>query len=145
MTAHVVPAVHASDLIGSVAGAIVFILIMSLVREPTRQRFSAVFVAGAGSAYLGGGLGLWEFVLPVAVTACAYRGLTAYRFIGLAWLLHAGWDVLHHYHGNPLLGFMPASSAGCALTDAIWAAWFLARAPSVWDLLRRQPAVVSPG
>lgn len=85
-------ALHASDLIGPVVGAIVFILLMSLVREPERQRFNAIFVVGAGAAYLNGGLGLWEFPFIVVATVAAYLGLRSYRFIGVAWMLHVGWD-----------------------------------------------------
>ena len=42
----------------------------------------------------------------------------------------AAWDVLHHLYGNPIVPFAPASSAGCAITDAIIAMWFFADAPS---------------
>jgi len=41
--------------------AIVFILLVSQMREPNRRYFMAIFVGGAGSAYLsGGGFGKWE-------------------------------------------------------------------------------------
>jgi hypothetical protein len=136
LSAHRIPAVHAPDIVGAVAGPLLFIILISLLREPTRQRFNAVFVAGAATAYLRGGFGPWEMILPVLVALCAFKGLTSYRFIGLAWLIHAGWDVLHHLHGNPILPFMPASSAGCALCDTLLAVWFLAGAPSPWALLR---------
>jgi uncharacterized protein DUF6010 len=144
MTPHLVPDVHAPDALGALGAALVFILIMSLVREPARQRFNAVFVAGAGAAYLGAGLGPWEFLLPVAVTACAYRGLTSYRFIGAAWLLHTAWDVVHHLYANPIIPFVPTSSAGCAVCDAALALWFFANAPSAFDLVRRRGAPALP-
>jgi hypothetical protein len=35
------------------------------------------------------------------VTYCAYRGLSSYGFIGVGWLLHTGWDALHHLYENP--------------------------------------------
>ena len=40
--------------IGPVLNAIAFVLAMSLVREPARQHFNAILVAGAGAAYLNG-------------------------------------------------------------------------------------------
>ncbi len=135
--AHPVPAVHAPDVIGAVVGPLLFILLVTRVAEPARRRFNALFVAGAATAYLSGGLGPVELLLPVVVTVCAYKGLTSYRFIGMAWLAHAGWDVLHHLHGNPILPFMPASSFGCAVCDSILAAWCLAGAPSPWAVPRR--------
>lgn len=127
-----IPPVGALDVGGAIVVALVFVGLMSLVPEPTRQRFNAVFVAGAGSVYFSGGLGAWELVLPAVITALAYRGLTSYRFVGLAWLAHAGWDVLQHLYGAPILAFAPTSSAGCAICDPLLAIWFFAGAPSVF-------------
>jgi hypothetical protein len=75
-------------------------------------------------------------VFCAVVTFCAYKGLQSYRFIGIGWLLHSAWDVLHHLYGNPIVPFAPASSAGCAITDAIIAMWFFADAPSVFELVQ---------
>jgi hypothetical protein len=121
------------DWIAPVVIAVVFVLVMSAVREPARQRFNAIFVAGAGAAYLsGGGLGVLEFPFVALATWLAYRGLDDYRFIGIAWLCHTGWDVVHHLWGNPIVPFQATSSAGCAITDALIAIWFLRGAPSLW-------------
>ena len=95
-------------------------------------------LAGAGAAYLNGGLGLWEFAFTAVVTYCAYQGLTSYGFIGLGWLLHTGWDVMHHLYGNPIVPFVPNSSLGCAICDPIIAAWCFAGAPSVYGLATKQ-------
>ncbi len=127
------------DPLGAVVVAAVFVVLMSLLKEPTRQRFNAVFVAGAGSVYFSGGLGLWEFVLPTVVSLLAYRGLTSYRFIGFAWLAHTGFDVLHHLYGSPIISFAPTSSFGCAICDPLLAIWFFAGAPSVF----RRPSFAS--
>jgi hypothetical protein len=59
-------------------------------------------IAGAGAAYLSGGFGVWEFVFCAVITYCAYRGLHSYRYIGIGWLLHSGWDVLHQFYSNPI-------------------------------------------
>ena len=110
---------------------------VSLVPEPARRRFNAIFVAGAGAAYLSSGaLGPWELLFTTAVTACAYKGLTSYRWIGVAWLLHTGWDVVHHLMGAPILPFAPISSFGCAICDPVIALWCFAGGPSVRDLRR---------
>jgi len=130
------PEIQLMDVVGPALGAVAFVLIMSLVREPARQHFNAIFVAGAGAAYLNGGLGLWEFPFIAVATAAAYLGLRSYRFIGIAWLLHTAWDVLHHLYGNPIWPWMPLSSFGCAVLDALIAMWFLAGAPSVFSLAR---------
>ncbi|QIN80849.1 hypothetical protein GBA65_15885 [Rubrobacter marinus] len=124
------------DVLGPVLVALVYISLSSLFGEPNRRNFNAIFVAGAGAAYLSGGFGAWEFVFLAVVTYCAYRGLRSYGFIGVAWLLHTGWDVLHHLYGNPIVPFVPDSSLGCAICDPVIALWCFAGAPSVYDLFR---------
>jgi hypothetical protein len=127
----VVPELHTFDFIVPILMALVLIVAVSFIREPARQRLMSVFVAGAGAAYLNGGLGLWEFAFTALVTVCAYRGLSSYGFIAAAWLLHTVWDVLHHLYGTPIVFFSPTSSAGCAITDVLIAVWCLLGAPSV--------------
>ena len=117
--------------------ALVFILLSSLLKEPVRQNSNAIFVAGAGAAYLSGGFGVWEFAFTALVTYCAYRGLRSYSFIDVGWLLHTGWDALHHLYGNPIVPFVADSSLGCAISDPVIALWFFLGAPSVYGLLRR--------
>ncbi|MFI6080628.1 DUF6010 family protein [Streptomyces sp. NPDC051217] len=116
---------------------VLYVCLMSLIREPHRRRFNAIMVAGAGAAYLsGGGFGAWEFAFTVVVTYCAYRGLDSWTFIGIGWLLHTGWDVLHHLKGNPIIPFAEHSSFGCAICDPVIAVWCLAGGRSVFDVLR---------
>jgi hypothetical protein len=140
MNAHHAPPLAALDLIAPVLFAAVFIVVMSIVRERARQRFNAVLVGGAGAAYLSSGFGVWEFAFCAVITALAYLGLRAYAFIGAAWLLHTGWDALHHFYGDAIVVMVPASSAGCAVMDALIAVWFLAGAPSVLRGPRRERA-----
>ncbi len=116
--------------------AVLIIAGCSLFREPARQQFSALLIAGAGAAYLNGGLGGWEFGFCALLTFMAFRGLTDYRFIGAAWLMHTAWDVVHHLYGTPIVPFVPTSSAGCAICDAGLAAWYLYGAPSIYARLR---------
>jgi hypothetical protein len=100
---HRTPELHLGDYVGPVLGAVVFVIVMSLVKEPARRRFNAVFVAGASGVYLSGGLGLWELSFPAIVGGVfAYCGLRSYRFIGLAWIMHSGWELVHHFYGNPI-------------------------------------------
>ena len=61
---------------------LLYITLSSLLKEPARQKFNAVMIAGAGAAYLSGGFGVWEFVFATLITYCAFRGLADYRFIG---------------------------------------------------------------
>jgi len=130
------------NLISPLIVAGVWILLCALLREPARQRFSAILLAGAGAAYLGGGLGLWEFAFCAMMSLVAYRGLENYRFIGAGWVLHTLWDVVHHLNGHPIVPFLPLSSAGCAICDLGLAAWYFAGAPSPYPWVQDRPASV---
>ena len=131
------------DFVGPAIGALVFVVIMSLVSEPARRAINAMIVAGASGAYLsGGGFGLWEILFPVVAMPVAYRGLRSYSFIGIAWLMHSCWDIAHHLWGNPIWPFMPTSSFGCMIFDALIAVWFLASAPSLVERTRARAAVL---
>ena len=132
------PPLHTMDWIGPTVGAVVFVLLMSLLREPARRNFNAVFVAGAGGVYLSGGLGPLELFYPAIATPVAYLGLRSHRFIGLAWLMHAGWDLVHHLYRNPIWPFMATSSFGCLVFDSLIAVWFFANAPSIFALVPRK-------
>lgn len=116
---------------GPAIGALVFVLIMSRVPQPSRRTFNAIIVAGTCGAYLNGGFGRWELIYPVLATPVVYLGLRSYRFIGLAWLMHAAWDLAHHMWGNPIWPFLPTSSWGCMVFDSLIAIWFLAGAPAL--------------
>jgi hypothetical protein len=109
---------------------IIYAFLMSLIREPHRRRFNAVMVAGAGAAYLsGGGFGGWELVYTATATYVAYRGLDSWAYIGLGWLMHTGWDLLHALKGHPILPFAHSSSLGCAICDPVIAMWCLRGGP----------------
>jgi hypothetical protein len=126
------------NLITPVLVALVLIGMISLLSEPARQKFSAVFLAGAGAAYLSGGFGLWEFAFCGAMTLLAYAGLSSYRAIAAGWMIHTLWDFLHHLYGNPIIPIEPMSSFGCAICDPVLALWYALGAPSAWALLRRE-------
>src|SRR5215469_10581270 len=119
------------DFLGPAMGALAFVLLMSRVPEPTRRTFNAILVAGASGAYLNGGFGPWELLYPVLALPVAFRGLRSYRFIGIAWLMHAAWDLPHHLWGNPIWPFSRTSSLGCAIFDTLISNWFLAGAPNL--------------
>jgi hypothetical protein len=123
------PSLLMIDYVGPAIGAALFVLAMSFVKEPTRRSFNAIFVAGASGVYLSGGFGVWELLYPAMVTPLVFFGLRSYRFTGIAWLIHALWDTLHHFWGNPIWPFMPTSSLGCAIFDSLIAIWFLRDAP----------------
>ena len=127
---HTPPVLFAADYYGPAIGAITFILIMSRIPEPVRRNLNAILVAGSCGVYLSGGFGIWELVYPLLATPIAYAGLRSYRFTGIAWLMHAVWDVAHHWWGNPIWPFMATSSWGCLIFDTIIAFWFLAGAPT---------------
>lgn len=126
------PSLLNMDYLGPALGALAFVLGMSFVKEPVRRTLNAVLVAGSCGVYLNGGFGIWELLYPVLATPIVYRALRSYRFIGLAWLLHAAWDLPHHLWGNPIWPFMPSSSFGCMIFDTLIAIWFLAGAPPLF-------------
>jgi len=128
---HSSPPLLVMDYVGPAAGAAIFVVIMSLVKEPARRSLNAVVAAGASGVYLSGGFGAWELLYPALTIPVVYLGLRSYRFVGLAWLIHSGWDLVHHFWGNPIWPFMPTSSFGCMIFDALLAVWCLAGAPSV--------------
>src|SRR5262249_53412746 len=118
------------DVVGPASGACMFVLGMSLVREPMRRTLNAVIVAGASGVYLSGGFGVWGLGYPLLVTPVVYRALQSHRCIAVAWLMHAAWDLAHHIWGNPIWPFMRTSSFGCFVFDSLIALWFLAGAPA---------------
>ncbi|AKF04468.1 DUF6010 family protein [Sandaracinus amylolyticus] len=121
----------ALDYVGPAIGALVFVLVMSRVREPARREFNAVLVGGAMGVYLSGGLGVWELPFAAIGSVVAYRGLRSHRAIAVAWWMHSAWDLVHHLYGNPIWPFMETSSFGCLIFDAIIGLWFFAGAPSL--------------
>jgi Family of unknown function (DUF6010) len=133
-------ALFPADYFGPAVAAVFFVLGMSRVPEPARRNFNAILVAGTCGAYLNGGFGMWELLYPFLATPVVYRGLRSYHFIGLAWFMHAAWDLAHHFSGNPIWPFMPTSSFGCLIFDALIAVWFLAGAPA---LIGSRPKVTS--
>jgi len=122
--------IHIADVAGPLVAALAFVYLMAFVPEPARRTVNVMLVAGAAGAYLSGGFGGWELAFPAVAGPVAYLGLRSYRYVGIAWLLHAGWDVAHHLYGNPIWPFMPTSSFGCMIFDTAIAVWFLAGAPS---------------
>lgn len=137
MAAHIVPEFTYINALAAVAIALTFIALMSLVREPARQQINAITIAGAGAVYWSGGLGAWEYVFGTLMFFVAFKGLTHYYFIGIGWLLHTGWDMVHHLYANPIVAFSPSSSAGCAVCDTILAIWFFMQAPSVFHIFKK--------
>ncbi|RZJ89697.1 MAG: hypothetical protein EOO20_10290 [Chryseobacterium sp.] len=135
---HLTPEFTLNVVLAAIAIAIVFITLMSLVKEPHRQKINALLIAGAGAVYWSGGLGIWEFMFGTVMLFVAYKGFKHYYFIGIGWLLHTTWDILHHLYGNPIVYLEPSSSAGCAVCDPILAIWFFMGAPSVFNFFKKR-------
>ncbi len=135
-----VSAIAPMDILGPALCGGLFIAIMSLVPHPARRSFNAIFAAGAVGAYIGGAFGVWELAFPILATPVVYLGLRSYRAIGLAWFMHAAWDLPHHLVGHPIWPYMRTSSLGCIVFDSVIALWFLAGAPSIFrrDATRRE-------
>ena len=97
----------------------------------------AILVAGASGVYFNGGLGAWEYAFAGVILLVAYGGLRSYAWLGVGWLLHTSWDVLHHLYGTPIIVLVPLSSAQCALCDVLIAGWFFGGAPSTYAVAAR--------
>jgi Family of unknown function (DUF6010) len=125
------------NVVAPVVVGLVYIVVVSVVPAPAHQRVNAVVLAGAGAAYISGGsLGLGELAFTTVVTFCAYRGLTTYAWLGVGWLLHTAWDVVHHLRGDPIIPELQHSSFGCAICDPVIAVWMFLAAPSIYRLRR---------
>jgi hypothetical protein len=136
--AHIIPDFTSINAIAAVAIALIYIIIFSLVKEPNRQIINALIIAGAGAVYWSGGLGVWEFPFGVIMVFLAFKGLKNYNYIGIAWLFHTSWDIVHHLYANPIVALSPSSSAGCAVCDTILALWFFYKAPNIFELLHKK-------
>lgn len=124
---------------------IAYALLMSLIREPQRRPVNALMIAGAGAVYIsGGGMGGWEFAFTALLVYVAYRGLESWTYIGIGWLLHSAWDIVHYLKGSPIVPFAHSSSLGCAICDPVIALWCFSGGLPPRELLRRtkRPAMV---
>ncbi|WP_051167594.1 DUF6010 family protein [Actinoplanes sp. N902-109] len=120
------------SVLGPILIGLAYVALNSFIPEPRRRTVNALMIAGAGAAYLSGGaLGPGELAFTTLMTAVAYRGLTSWRFIGVGWLLHTAWDIVHHLKGSPLLPFAHDSSFGCAICDPVIALWCFAGGPAL--------------
>jgi Family of unknown function (DUF6010) len=136
METYIVPDFTLINAISAVIIAFIYITISSIPKEPNRQKISAVIIAGAGAVYWSGGLGIAEYIFATVMLFMAFKGLTNYTYIGIAWLMHTTWDTLHHLYANPIVPFSASSSAGCAVCDSVLAIWFFYKAPSVFDFMK---------
>ncbi len=139
---HVVPDFPLTEGIAAVIVACAFISIMSFVKEPQRQKLNAIILAGAAGVYWSGGLGQWEFLFGTLLMIVAFKGLKNYYFIGIGWLMHTSWDIVHHLYGNPIIYLDASSSAGCAVCDPILAIWFFLGAPAIWSVFKKQKTII---
>ena len=129
-----------NTVLAAIVIAMIFVSLMSLLKEPHRQKINAIILAGAGGVYWSGGLGAWEFAFGTLLLWVAFKGLNNYTFIGIGWLLHTVWDIVHHFFGDPIVFLEPSSSAGCAMCDPIIAIWFFLGAPDIFNLFRKSNA-----
>ena len=129
--------------VGPVLVGLVVVSLMSLVRDDRRRRrVNALVTAGASGTYLATGtFGPLELVLAAVVLVVAYQGFRAWRWIGLAWLLHTGLDLTHHLEGVELLPWAPGSALGCAICDPVIALWCFAGGRPLDQLLRGRRSV----
>ena len=120
--------------IGILAGLIIpaiWICSFSVVAEPQRRQVNCILVGLAASTYGNHSFGSIEAAGTVTVLTLGILGLRDYRWLGAAWLVHAGLDIAHHLVSDPMFRYFPASSLGCAVTDPILALWFFVGAPDI--------------
>jgi len=131
------------DVLGPILIALIFISLCSLLKEPKRRNFMAIMIAGAGAAYLNGGLGKWEFVFTTIVTWFAYKGFNPTGSLALVgYYIPVGTSCITFTE-------IPSSRSrqplpwGCAICDPVIAAWCFAGAPSVYRLFRLKETLQS--
>jgi Family of unknown function (DUF6010) len=136
MNSHIIPDFTWANFILALILAPIFITIMSLLKEPLRQKINAGLIAVAGGAYINAGLMPFDQLFNVVLVFMAYKGLQNYKFIALGWIMHTCWDIVHHYYGNPIDFAIPDSTNVCAFFDVFIAIWFYYGAPSIFDYFK---------
>ena len=129
-----------STAIGILAGLImpaIWICGFSAVPEPQRRQVNCILVGVAASTYGNHSFGSIEAAGTIIVLTLGILGLSNYRWLGAAWLVHTGLDLAHHLVNDPMFGYFPSSSLGCAVTDPILALWFFAEAPDIRDVIKQ--------
>ncbi len=119
----------------------IFITIMSLLKEPLRQKINAGLIAVAGGAYINAGIMPFDQIFNVLLVFIAYKGLQNYKFIALGWIIHTCWDIVHHFYGNPIDPTMPDSTNVCAFFDVFIAIWFFFNAPSIFSMFKNKLSI----
>lgn len=76
MTIQIRPELSLLNILAPLVVAPIVMTACSFLREPGRRQFSAIMIAGAGAAYLNGGLLGWAFVffvpfVPLSSAGCA--------------------------------------------------------------------------
>jgi uncharacterized membrane protein YhfC len=67
----------------------------------------------------------------------AFKGLTSYKYIAVAWIFHTLFDIPHHLYAVPIDPTVPFSSAVCAIFDPLIAVWFYFGAPTVFGWFKK--------
>lgn len=136
MNSHIIPEFTLANFILAIILAPIFITIMSLLKEPLRQKINAGLIAVAGGAYINAGLMPFDQLFNVLLVFIAYKGLQNYKFIALGWVIHTCWDIVHHFYGSPIDFAIPDSTNVCAFFDVFIAIWFYYGAPSVFEYVK---------
>ena len=125
---------HATNLVPAICGPLVLIALLSTQPKLRRSRVVGVLAAVAAGTYINAGFGAWELAASFAMGAVAYQGIFGNdAMVGIAWIMHAGWDFLHHLNDVPLIDLIPSSAIECAITDIILAGWALVGFPSIFS------------
>jgi hypothetical protein len=138
MNTHIVPDFTLAHFGLAVLLTPIFITIMSLLKEPLRQKMNAGLIAVAGGAYVNGGLLPFDNLFNILLVFIAYKGLQDYKFIALGWILHACFDIIHHFYANPIDPTVPYSSGVCGFFDTFIAIWFFFGAPSIFSFVKKK-------
>jgi hypothetical protein len=138
MQTQIVPEFTVANFILAIILAPIFITIMSLIKEPLRQKINAGLLAVAGGAYINAGIMPFDQMFNVLLVIISYKGLQNYKYIALGWILHTFWDIVHHFYGNSIDPSIPSSTNVCAFFDVFIATWFYFGAPSIFDFIKNK-------
>lgn len=125
-----------ADILPPIGQSLIFVFLISIIREPYRQRLMAIMLALAGGVYMNNAYQLMPGIFALVMACFSFLGLNNYKFIGIGWLLHSAYDWVHYSNGFPMINDVPGSAFGCAIFDIGIAIYFFFNAPNLFSIFK---------
>ena len=124
------------EILPPIGQSLIFVFLISIIREPYRQRSMAIMLALAGGVYINNAYQLMPEIFALVIAIFSLLGLKNYKFIGIGWLLHSAYDWIHYTNGFPMINHAPGSAFGCAIFDIGIAVYFFFNAPNLLSIIK---------